>query len=133
RRRIRQIAQSRETKQEEITLIKKVCFHRALHKLLALVSLISASAMPVCAQTPLKREIMVGSDFDSFNFAGPAQGLSLAYRADINLQFTLELDGYGYSRFESGAGRAGLILVRFQVETNYPRPSCDAADSFSVH
>ena len=92
-------------------MIKKVCFHRALHKLLALVSLISGSAMPVCAQTPLKREIIVGSNFDSFNFAGPAQALSLAYRADINPQFTLELDGYGYSRFGSGAGRGGLSLT----------------------
>jgi hypothetical protein len=91
--------------------MKKTCFHRALHKLLALVSLMTASAMTVCAQTPLKREIIVGGDFDSFNFAGPAQALSLAYRADINPEFALELDGYGYSRFGSGAGRGGLSLT----------------------
>src|SRR5260370_12784717 len=91
--------------------MKKTCFHRALHKLLALVSLMTASAMTVCAQTPLKREIIVGGDFDSFNFAGPAQALSLAYRADINPEFALELDGYGYSRFGSSAGRGGLSLT----------------------
>ncbi len=94
--------------------MKKACFHRVWRKLLALVSLTTASALTVCAQTPLKplkREIIVGGDFDSFNFAGPAQALSLAYRADINPEFALELDGYGYSRFGSDAGRGGLSLT----------------------
>lgn len=91
--------------------MKKTCFHRVLRKLLALVSLTTASTVTLCAQTPLKREIIVGGDFDSFNFAGPAQALSLAYRAEITHEFALELDGYGYSRFGSDAGRGGLSLT----------------------
>lgn len=86
-------------------------FQYLIRLVLALFSLTTAAAMTAHAQDPPKGEILVGGDFDSFNFAGPAQALSLAYRSKITSEFALELDGYGYNRFGSDAGRGGLALT----------------------
>jgi YaiO family outer membrane protein len=63
------------------------------------------------AQDDRTREILVGGDFDAFSFTGPAQTLSLAYRTPVHEKFTVEVDGYGYNRFGSDAGRGGLAVT----------------------
>lgn len=91
--------------------MSKADFQQLMRLLLALILLTSTTAMTAYAQNPPKGEIIIGGDFDSFNFTGPAQALSLAYRSKITSDFALELDGYGAHRFGSVAGRSGLALT----------------------
>jgi hypothetical protein len=82
-----------------------------LFRLLILFPLVAGPATLVAAQEDRTREILVGGDFDAFNFTGPAQELSFAYRTPVAQKFKMEFDGYGYNRFGSDAGRGGLAVT----------------------
>lgn len=90
--------------------MKTLLNRNLLFRLLILFPLVAGTSV-ISSAEDRTREVLVGGDFDAFSFSGPAQSLSVAYRAPVSQKFILEYDVFGYNRFGSDAERGGMMVT----------------------